>query len=407
MSVSELTEKVNELRAEGTQVIEQNLSLDYLSRGLLVKVSVHGAGIFDRKLRFEELGIKTDDQMSDWIKPGQKSYAPGFSGQLHSWGTRCRQLVSRYTLSLNSVETLTASTSWKFLLFDAYDSFKAGWEELQQVRNEIVEQIERSYPYLIDEAVDFYVEQAERSWNLLQSRYGYGTAIILPSGVTFGPDERQGYLNWVEANVRADFPTMETVHNEVYAEYWVNVMFDTSSLAQEEAERQEADAKAAAARLAQAQAEDQRWELSLSRQAREEAIRQAELERMRARLAETVDPFAEAMDQLLKELAGHITALTEGVEKHGNFRGRSLSRVGQMAELFKVMGGKYLDNDTLTRTLDDLKGRAVEQPSEETRDAWTSQIINGLTTLRREVTSEAEIIERRMQAHTRAGALEL
>jgi len=402
--MSELSEKVEELRAEGTQVVEQQLALDYLSRGLLVKVSVHGAGIFDRKLRFEELGIKRSDQVSDWIKPGQKSYAPGFSKQLHSWGTRCRQLVARYTLGLNSVETLTASTSWRFLLFDAYDDFKRDWGELQQVRDEIVERAERSHPYLIQEAVEFYVEQAGRSWDLLQSRYGE-TAIILPSGLTFGPDERQRYLAWVEATVEGDFPSIAAIQRDVYAEYWVNVMFDPTSLAHAEVEREEAAASASAARLARRQADDQAWELDATREAREEAIRQAELERMRARLADTVDPFAEAMDQLLRELAGHITALTEGVEKHGSFRGRSLSRVAQMAELFQVMGGKYLDNDTLTQTLEDLKDRADEQPGD--RDQWTNQIVSGLTTLRREVTSEAEIVEKRLQANTRAGALEL
>lgn len=408
MTVSELTERVGALRADGVQVVEQNLNLDYLSRGMLVRVSVHGAGIFDRKLRFEELGIKADDtEMSEWITPGQKSYAPTFSGQLHSWATQCRQCLARFTINLNSVEALTASTAWRFLLFDAYDDFKTRWDELDAVRRNIIEQVRISYPYLVEEAERFYQEQAGRSWDLIQSRYGYGTAIVLPSGLTFGPDDRVQYLDWVAANIRSDFPTMDAIEHGVFAQYWVNVMFDTASLAQARAQEDQAAADAAAARLAEAEANDARWAMNLTREAREAAIREAETARMRERLAETVDPFAEAMDQLLKELAGHINALTDGMDKHGSFRGRSLDRVDRMTELFNVMGGKYLDNAALTRSLNDLAARAQEAPSPETRETWTTQIVNGLSTLRREVTAEAVVIEKRMAAHTRAGALEL
>ena len=408
MSATELTEQINGMKDDGVRVVEQRLDLAYLSRGILVRVSVHGAGAFDRKLRFDELGIRADDQeMKDRITPGQKSYAPSYSGQLHSWATQCRQCLSRYTVTLDSVKALTASTSWRFLLFDAYDDFKVRWEELQGIRDNIVSGIEIDYTYLVTEAVEFYVGQAERSWNLIQSRYGYGTAISLPNGLTFGPDDRQQYLDWVRSNILSDFPTLASIREEVRAEYWVNVMFDSTTLAQADADQAQAWADQAKAYLETTLARDEQWGIEASRSAREDAIKRVELERVRTQLSETVSPFSEAMDQLLKELAGHITALTDGMDKHGSFRGRSLDRVERMSELYNVLGGKYLDNDTLTSTLSDLKSRANEEPTGETRDTWTSQIVNGLGTLRREVTAETAIVERRMQAHTRASALDL
>ena len=408
MSVTELREKVTELKATGVRVLEQNLSIGYLSRGMLVRVSVHGAGVFDRKLRFEELGIQANDkELREWITPGQKSYAPSFSGQLHSWATQCRQCLSRFTVTLDSVTALTASASWKFLLFDAYDDFKTRWNELQGIRADIIASIESYYPTLVTEAVEFYVEQAERSWNLIQSRYGYGTALILPNGRTFGPDDQQQYLDWVQSNIQSDFPTLDSIREGVQAEYWVNIMFDSTALAQADADHAQAQAQRTTAVLQDQRNRDEMMMLDFTRHTREQAIKQVETERMRQRIVDTVDPFAEAMDQLLRELSGHITALTDGIDKHGSFRGRSLERVERMSELFNVLGGKYLDNDTLTSTLSDLKGRAKEAPTSETREMWTSQIINGLGTLRQEVTAEAAIVERRLQAHTRAGALEL
>jgi hypothetical protein len=113
------------------------------------------------------------------------------------------------------------------------------------------------------------------------------------------------------------------------------------------------------------------------------------------------------MDQLLKEMAGHINSLLSNAEKNGSFRGRSLDLVDKMQELYTVMGGRYLDNDALSRTLADLKARRQENPEPERRDTWTNQIISGLTELRREVTDEAEQIEKRLKARTRARTLDL
>lgn len=399
---------VEELRDQGVRVLDTTLDVDYLSQGLLVRVSIHGAGIFDRKLRFEELGIKADDgELGDWIKPGSKSYAPSFSKRLHSWATQCRQCLSRYALSLESVSALTASTSWKLLLFDAYDQFVERWEELNDLKASILSDVNRSYNHLLREALTFYNEQAERSWDLIQSRYGYGTAIVLPSGMTFGPGDKAAYLDWVEATIRADFPAREAIQTEVFAEYWATSMFTSASVQQNLAREEQARADAAEAALRRSQAEQERWEIEFRREARERAIVEAETRRMQERLAETVDPFAEAMDQLLRELAENITALTEGLERNGSFRGRSLERVERMQELFVVMGGRHLNNDEMHQTLQDLRARAGETPTEEQREAWTNQIVNGLTTLNEQVEAETVIIQRRMQAHTRAGALEL
>jgi hypothetical protein len=393
----------------GAHVIEHNLDVDLLSQGLLVRASVHGTGIFDRKLQLEELGISSkDSELRRHITAGHKSYAPDYSNRLGTWGTRCRQCVSKYAMQLESVEALTASRSWRFLHFDAYDDFKKAWNELMDLRDAIVEDIAFEHDALVEEAVAFYREQFGESFQRLQERHPGGIAVhIAGHNITFGPDDKDAYVDWVEAHVRADFPTMTAIREDVYAEYFVNFMFDSSSLAEAQAREAEANARTSQANAEAARAEDEQWRLRTTRESRERAIRQAELERMRERVREMADPFAEAMDQLLKELSGHIQALLEGLDKHGSFRGRALDRVDKMMELYRIMGGRNLPDQEIERTLQDLMDRRNTETTDDNREQVTNQIANGLVELRRHVRSESAVIERRLTSHTRAGALEL
>lgn len=402
------------VREHGGRVQEGRVRVDLLSQGMLVRASVYGTGIFDRRLSFEEIGISArDPELGKYFRPGVKSYAPDYSSRLGSWGTMCRQAVSKYAMHLDSVDAITASRSWRFLHFDAYDDFRARWDELQELRDQIIADLEYEHDQLLEDAVLFYTEQLGESFDQLQARYrrdgGIAIRVVdhLGNHYTFGPDDREAYVWWVEANVRADFPTMEAVRENVYAEYLVDFKFDSTSLEVAAAEQAEAitrqqEATAEAMRLA-----DEQWEMQATREARERAIRQAELERMRERMAEIADPFAEAMDQLLRELSGHIRSLLEGLDRNGSFRGRALDRVDNMVELFRIMGGKNLEDPEIEGLLNELQARRQESPSDDQKGTWTNRIADDLASLRQRVRSQSEVIERRLQAQTRAGALEL
>jgi hypothetical protein len=390
-------------------VHEHALDVDILSQGLLVRVSVYGTGIFDRSLRFEELGISSSDtRVTDHIKPGHKSYAPGYSDRLNSWGTQCRQAVAAYALRLESVDKLTASKSWRFLHFDAYPEFRARWDQLMALRDQIVRDIEREYDDLLDSATTFYVDYLSRQWDRLQRAYrdAGGVAVRIPeSGVVFGPADRDRYVEWIAENVRADFPSMDRIRSEIYAEYHVNILLDPASLAQSRAQREEAEAREAEARLRSMRAGQEAWELARTREAREEAIREAEIARARQMLAETTDPFREAMTQLLAELETHIKALLGQLNTHGAFRGRSINRIDSMVELYSLFGGRNLPDEDIERLLHALRDRKDAAPQD--REEWTERITQDLTDLNRHVTSQMAMFERRSQAQTRAGALEL
>lgn len=403
-----------EVREHGGRVQEGKVRVDLFSQGLLVRVSVYGTGIFDRRLSFEEIGISAKDpELAKYFRPGVKSYAPDYSSRLGSWGTMCRQAASKYALHLDSVDAITASRSWRFLHFDAYDDFKARWDELQNLRDDILRDLEYEHAQLVEDAVLFYTETLGDSFDRLQQRYRQdGGIAIRVKGLdgldyAFGPDDRDYYLRWVEANVRADFPTMEAIRESVYAEYLVNFMFDSTSIEQAAADEAEARARQQQATTEAMELSERQWEMETTREARERAIRQAELERMRQRMEEIADPFAEAMDQLLRELSGHIRSLLEGLDRNGSFRGRSLDRVDNMIEMFRIMGGKNLEDPEIEHLLNELQARRQESPSDDQRDTWTTKIADDLSSLKRRVRDQSEVMERRLNAQTRAGALEL
>lgn len=416
MTAQEIRQQIEDMkqavREHGGHLTEGQAKVDYLSQGLLIRVSVHGVGVFDRRLSLEELGISSgDEELARYIRAGSKSYAPEYSNRLASWGTQCRQVVSKYAIKLESVDALTASRSWRFLHFDAYPDFKLEWDRLKQQRDRIIRDIESEYDDLVEQAVEFYQEQFGRSFHLLQNRYidQGGVAVHIPgTNLTFGPHQHEQYVEWVGEHIRDDFPSLETIRRSVHAEYYVNILFDSSSLAEAAAREQEARARAAEARARAARAEDEAWTMEATRQAREEAIRRMEMERMRRAVQEMADPFAEAMDQLLSELASNIQALLNGLEKNGTFKGRSLERLDRMANLFKIMGGRNLGDTDLERLLSDLRSRKDQTPQTEVdRQVWVNQITSGLEKLQERVETNAVVIARQLQAHTRAGALEL
>jgi len=409
-----MTAQIEQVKADivnhGGVVVEQEADIDLLSKGMLIRISVGGTTIFDRRLNFEEIGISSHDtEIREWIRAGTKSYAPHYSAKINSWSTQCRQAVKRYCREFESIEAMTASRHWRFLFFDAYPAFRDRWDELMTMRDDLIADIESEYDVLVEEAVTFYVEQMAKSWDTLQAK-SEGITIHFPdTGESFEAGDREQCLEWMEQYVRADFPTMEDIRVGVYADYMVNLMFTSASLEQAAAQEAESRARATQAQLEAEVAADELWRIQTTREAREQAIKQAELERMRERLRQTADPYREAMQQLLAELTGHVQALLDGYAKHGSFRGRSLNRIENMTELWEMMGGRYLDdNEKMEQLIERLQGMRESGPADDSgKEAWQDRIGSNLMDLRGLITTKADELARQMQSGTRAGALEL
>ena len=337
-----------------------------LERGLLIRTHVHGTGLFNSALSFEELGIRTGS-LEGKAKSARRIIDTTLDNRLNSWGAQCRQATIRYASKLESVDALTGSASWRFLLYSAYDDFKVRWEELQALGRQIKADAIADLPNIREGNRRYYEERARENWDALQARYAYGTAVSVP-GDTFGPDDRERYIEWVVAQALVAIPTEQDIESKVYASYQTSVLFITTM-------------PDGAGR----------------------AIWQEETERARAELESSTSAIRELMGQLFEQLAEGTKTLLDGYAKNGQFRGRSLDVARNFPTLMRYLGGEFLQDAEIRGLIEQAKSLA-ETSSSEQRDG---QLVSNLSQLQGLVEAQLDELKSTRVTHTRAAYLEL
>lgn len=369
---------------------------EWLSRGLLCRVSVHGESVLVRRLNLAELGIDSaDKEMQRFLSAGSKSLAPKFSKLVSSWATQNRQLVSKYSLKLDAIDAMLASSAWSLILFDSWAAFKAeydtlnGWDDsitpaqyaaglpegvAISVRQSIILGLRQEWAQVVSEASAFYSELALTSWRRLRAVYPEN--VLQLGGKLFGPTERPAYVEHVVSTVLAELPAPEALESLIYAEYLTGVLFTEAAALEEEQLRLQNAAAAQAVQRAAVELAERAAAASAQRQ----AILEAERQRARAALAQAVDPYLEITAKLTAQLAEATRSILAGFEKHGCFRGRTLEPARGFAELYRIMGGAYLNDQELDTLMQNLERalETTEQPSAAQREAWQNQVVADL-----------------------------
>ncbi|MFA5401409.1 MAG: hypothetical protein WC359_13250 [Dehalococcoidia bacterium] len=356
--------------AKTGEFVNNTVALDLqrlLERGLLVRIHVHGTGLFNSALSFEELGIKTDS-LEGKAKSARRIIDAQLDNRLNSWGAQCRQAAIRYASKLESVDALTASASWRFLLYSAYEDFKTRWNELMALGRQIKADAIVELPNIREQNRQYYEQRARENWDALQARYAYGTAISVP-GNTFGPDDCQRYIEWVVAQAMAAIPTEQDIESKIFANYQTSVLFITTM--PDSAERS--------------------------------AIWQEENERARAELENSTSAVRELLGQLFAQLAEGTKTLLDGYNKNGQFRGRSLDVARNFPTLMRYLGGEFLEDAEIRGLIEQAKSLA-ETSSSEQRDG---QLVANLHQLQSVVTAQLDELKATRVTHTRAAYLEL
>ena len=335
-----------------------------LERGLLIRIHVHGTGLFNGALSFEELGIQTAS-LEGKAKAARRIIDTQIDNRLNSWGAQCRQAAIRYASKLESVDALTASASWRFMLYSAYDDFKARWNELMALGRQIKADAQDELPNIRAANRQYYEARAVENWDALQSRYAYGTALSVP-GYTFGPDDRQAYIEWVVAQAMAAIPTAEDIESKIFADYQTSVLFITTMPNGESAER-------------------------------DAAIWREETTRARAELEGATSSIRELLSQLFAQLAEGTKTLLDGYAKNGQFRGRSLDVARNFPTLMRYLGGEFLE-DAEIRSLIEQARSLAESTSSEARDG---QLVSNLTELKGLVEAQLTEMKSTRVAHSR------
>ena len=398
-----------------------------MENSLLVNISVHGAGMFHTGITLEEMGIDSA-RTADRVKGGRRILDPELDKMANSWATQCRQLNNKHMVKLEAVDALTGSTSWYVLMLDRFDRFKADWDELtafnreledeyfayrnlirveqlvsdstnlntiayyesvmagiyggMSTRQKIITKFKARADKIRQENIDFIENLAERNWRGIQARYLGGVALSVKYR-TFGQDDRLEYIEWCVEQVMEEIPSAAYIEEKLHAEYTTSVLFSRTQFEQDKAQRAEAELQPV---QAQAEMQDIVTNRFLTEE-RKKAIRQAELEKARRALENSISPIQEAMQKLLKTLQESIEGLLNGYSKHGTFKGRSLETARGFTDLYEIMGGRLFGDETLGKLIDDLKGKCEPSTAGDNK-ARQSAIVSDLHKMQAYVVSQ-------------------
>ena len=208
----------------------------------------------------------------------------------------------------------------------------------------------------------------------------YRDAVLAIGQQAFGPEDRAAYIEFVVDSVLGELPPPEILDKLIFAEYKTGVLFTDSMLQQDE--------------LAQAQ---------------RQAILEAERERARQALQDAVNPYTEIMAKITGQIQQAVNAVLAGYEKHGTFRGRSLEPARGFAQLYRMMGGRYLGDAELEALIRELERTlsSVESPTPEQREAWQAQVVSDLNALADICAQRQEQVQAALCSRSNADFLEL
>lgn len=321
------------LAIEPAQIGTMRMELGVLrNRGLLITLDIRGTSIFATQTDWADLGIAGDDPRSKRLTRGRKYLIPeSIVKQRRSIEVRARQLLERLTYEVRGFHP------YRFLPFEAYEKFKENWERLLADDADFKSSLIASLDEYRDEAAADFGEIALASWSTLQAT---GNAYYYP--------DRDGFSDSIVARVLQKFPTASDIQSKLTMDYHVSMAFGVDTLAEQEtrAKLTAEQAQLEIARLRAEAASEQetvRHEAEIhrleeaERNARYDAIRQAEAEHYRQQLNESAGPLAEMFSDLRARLADAAVEMAESVEKSGFVRGKVAQRGRGLLEIFNLM----------------------------------------------------------------------
>lgn len=379
----EVTEQTVALDGEQFYRIPTNVS-EWLNRGLLVRIRVFGAEALRVKLNPVEVGLYSPDAENTeanrkHMEMGSKILAPAIHRRLHTWATRCRQILPRYGLDLEAVKVLTGASSWRLVLFDSYPAMKEAVAVLSDktredsVLRQILDDYERDYALYEAEARTYFHSRAEDAWTKIRSRYP--EAMIAGDAVTaYGPDQKEDFVADLTEAALKSLPTPDELRDKVSCYMNVSAMFVD---VQHEIEQN------ITARQLRRDRDQQIVDLRADMDSRhvehqrmiDEARDQMRQELMRLR------PDAEIRQRVMSVLAEGLTRAIQSYRKNGSFLGQSLSPIAEFPQLFKMLGGQYLDDDELNSLIDALSDKAIQYRNDGRTSKAEEQIITAMAEL--------------------------
>jgi len=323
-----------------------SLQLDTLRKqGILVDLTIGGVGMFTRAATWLELGILDDDVRRARLSRGQKYLIPEDQvNRLRSLETRFRQLLEGYSYRI------TGFAPYRWIPFTAYLAFRDEWDalviEFDQAKTDILARYDEYVSLL---ASDF-TQVAANAWKSIRSQ-GYDGARI--DGIDYV--DQAAFTAVIVSRALAKMPSREKIAESLAVDYTTALVYGEQDLAADQlaaertqhqielerdqryAQRQEAYLQAS---ILQRQAQHQVEMQDLEREQKLvqlEAMRKAEAEHARQRLAQMASPFDEIFTTLRRQIAADVQSMLESIRKNGYVRGKIAEKGRGLLAFFDLM----------------------------------------------------------------------
>lgn len=333
--------------------------------GLLVDIDVRGISMFSAAASFAEWGIGDDDVRHSRLRGGVKYLIPEvFIKAIRSIESGIRQNLDTY-----SYDEVTAFLPWRWIPFTAYQEWRDRHDkkvvELEAIKKDILKQ----YDSLLDQLAADFANVARSAWRSITAQ-GYDAVAV--DGQEF--DSEDAYVDYVVGQAVAKFPTKARIKADLKIDYRTALLEDDADVQ----ERMLAEDRSQAARESirvEAQAEARRQYLyDQEAQAKLDAMRAAEMEHARKRIAEMGSPIDDLVNALRARIKTDVLSMLESVKKNGFLRGKVAEKGAGLLEFYDLMS--VADDRAMRSKLAELKtligpigdGRGKDTPDRDVID---------------------------------------
>jgi hypothetical protein len=384
------------------------LQLDFLrENGILVDLSITGTGMFQRTPNWVELGIAdwTEDERTKQFTRGTKFLYPEEKIRaIKSVESRLRQNLDRYS------REVTGFKPYRWIPYTAYADWRLKHDQIVGDGEALKADLIRNRDLYVDQIAATYTEVAEAAWIAATSgedasgnrvqQYAYVQVYDKKRHETRTLDHEQ-FVSFVVEMTIAQIPTVEEIKAKLRWDYTTALVYGEQDIAADQARAeaireqialQKMVTRAEAEKLSlenQQLAEQIRAEawaiqerqraMEAEREAKIQAMRQAEYEHNVQQLKETISPFAEVYRQALTQFIDHAKDMLESVRKNGHVRGKVAERGRGLLELYQLMvlpGMGSEKMETYLRELKSLLPKDAETRSPDEIAAKLQDIIN-------------------------------
>lgn len=374
-----------------TRTVKMELSF-LRTQGILVDLSITGTGMFSKTPNWVELGVPefdNDPRTKQFTKGTKCLSIPEKVAKLKSFESRLRQNLDKFSYEV------TGFKPFRWLPFTAYQAWRTKHDQIvSEAKTFVDEHFINQHDENMDYVSDEFTKIAEAAWlsattgqnanGRRTQKYQYVILWDKVKGENVSLDH-DAFVDYIVAQAMSQVPTPEQIMNKLSFDYTTALVYGEEDIAADEAaaaniraqvslEKEKADLENQALRE---QVRKQAWDNQadqMEREAKIEAMRQAEYEHHRAQLQQTVSPFVEVYRQAINQFIDHAKDILESVQKNKHIRGKVAERGRNLLDIYNLMVIPGMGDERMMQNLKDLRDLIGEDTEARSTEAITTKL---------------------------------